>query len=447
MRRREPTREDLLAENAQLRLELAEAHSEVARANAHADASLQAKASFLANMSHEIRTPMTSVLGYVDMLIEEGTLSQAPPSRVAQLYAIKRSGRHMVHILNDILDLSRIEAGKLSVELTSVSPFELMDEVMAVIRPSASDKTLGLELEYDGRIPERIETDPTRLRQVLLNLLGNAVKFTEIGGVRVRVQFLDHGPERSALQFIVADTGIGIAPAVAPRLFQPFCQGDESNLRGFGGAGLGLAISREIARLLGGDIELESAEGWGSTFILRIATGCATGASLIEASEFDPLGEEDNLDTLTFIKAVGKSATGDQHVLVVEDSDDNARIVTHLLEKAGFQTSRAVNGKEAVKLALSASEAAPFDLILMDMQMPVMSGYEAAHTLRMHGYNGPIIALTAHAMREERQKCLSAGCDEFATKPIDRKDLLNKILSLLDERSPGADLDPTGWNR
>ena len=440
MKPRERTREDLLAEIAQLRRELAEA-------NVCAEASLQAKTNFLANMSHEIRTPMTSVLGYVDILIEEGTLSLAPPARVAHLYAIKRNGRHMLHILNDILDLSRIEAGKLSIERISVSPFELMDDVMAVIRPSAENRSIRVEVEYEGQIPERIETDPTRLRQILLNLLGNAVKFTEIGGVHVRVQFLDHGPEPSRLQFMVTDTGIGIAPSVAQRLFQPFCQADESSARGFGGAGLGLAISREIARLLGGDIELESSEGWGSTFTLRIATECTAGSGLIEAEEYDPLSKSEELDTLTFIETVEDSATGDRHVLVVEDCDDNARIVTHLLRKAGFQTSRARNGKEAVKLALSASEVAPFDLILMDMQMPVMSGYDATQTLRMQGYDGPILALTAHAMREERQKCLSAGCDEFATKPIDRKDLLNKILSLLEKGSTRAEADLSGWNR
>jgi signal transduction histidine kinase/ActR/RegA family two-component response regulator len=444
---RQRTQADLLAEIAALRRELAEVRAGAARVRADADASLHARSSFLANMSHEIRTPMTSVLGYVDMLIEEASASNAPPERIAQLHAIKRSGRHLVHLLNDILDLSRIEAGKLAVERAPVSIFQLVDDVMSVMRPTAASKQLRLELDYDGRLPERVETDATRLRQVLLNLVGNAIKFTEVGGVRVRVQFLERAPGPSLLQFLVADTGIGIAPDVAAQLFRPFCQGDGTHARRFGGAGLGLAISREIARLLGGDIELESAEGWGSTFILRIAAGPAPDSRLIEAREFDPLDEDETLDTLKFIQAVGEASRGDRHVLVVDDCDDNARIVSHLLRNAGFRTTRAENGREAVKLALAASDRAPFDLILMDVQMPVMSGYDAARTLRMNGYEGPILALTANAMREERQRSLAAGCDGFATKPIDRKELLVQILTLIGKRGRPDEPDPAGWMR
>ncbi len=432
MASREQKRDDLLAENDDLRLELAEARAEIARGKADAEAASSAQSTFLANMSHEVRTPMTAVLGYVDMCIEEGTLSKAPPSRVAQLYAIKRSSRHLVHILDDVLDLSRIEAGKLSIECSDVSPFEIVDDVVAIVRHTASSKNLEFAVDYEGRIPERIETDATRLRQILLNLLGNAVKFTKVGGVKLRVRLIADDPTRPSLQFMVSDTGVGIPPDQVQRIFEPFCQADSSTARSFGGAGLGLAISRKLARLLDGDIHLESSEGWGSSFDLRIAARHREGTRLIEIQEFDASGEDDEMNTLAFIESVNDASPGG-HILVVEDSDDNAHIIRHALKKAGFHTTRAENGVEAVRLVLSAPT--PFDVILMDIEMPIMDGCEATRVLREQGYDLPIMALTAHAMREEREKCLSAGCNEFANKPFDRRDLIEKILALMEKTS------------
>jgi CheY-like chemotaxis protein len=424
--------DELARENEELRRQLDAARREIERINAQADASARAKNAFLANMSHEIRSPLTAVLGYVDLLIEEGNLSRAPRSRLEQLYAIKRNGRHLVRVLADILDFSRLESGKLEVECKPASPFGIVDDVLSVIRPAATGKGLGFDVRYEGALPDRIETDATRLRQILLNLLGNAVKFTEQGGVRLDVALLDHTGAKPTLAFTVTDTGIGIPPAVAEHIFEPFAQADASHSRRFGGSGLGLAISRDLARMLGGDIEMSSSEGTGSCFRATIGVGSLTKARLVEPDADDCVKEFEleELSTLRFVENVADSAV-EAHVLVVDDSRDNQRILKHTLTKVGFQVSLAGNGAEALKLVLSTAEIEPFDAILMDMQMPVLDGYEATRRLREAGYEGPILALTAHSMRDEKANCLAAGCDEFIAKPFDRRDLLEKLLQFV----------------
>ena len=413
-----------------------QATAELRQAKRKAEAAALAKTRFLANMSHELRTPMTAILGYTDALLEEGDLEQAPPERLAGLHTLKRNGRHLMHILNDILDLSKIEAGAINVELVWVSPFEVLADVESLMRNAAESKGIALELSYRGSIPSKIHTDPTRLRQILMNLTGNAVKFTEHGGVRVVTQ-LDppqDGGNEEKLRISVSDTGCGLAPEARQRIFDAFSQADASTTRRFGGTGLGLTISKQLAELLCGEIEVESIEGQGSTFSLTISTGPIGGVPMItDPNSYSPvqtLDEErdETESTLRFLERAKEQSPG-VRVLLVEDGEDNRRLISFTLKKAGFEVAQAENGQRGVELALGArGEGKPFDVILMDMQMPVMDGYQATAKLREEGMETPIIALTAHAMSGDRERCLEAGCDDFATKPIERRPLVQLIL-------------------
>jgi len=400
-----------------------------------AEAATRAKSEFLANMSHELRTPMTAILGYTELLLEDGDLSEAPARRVEALRTLKRNGQHLMRILADILDLSKIEAGKIEVEKIPTSAGEVIGDIESVMRSNAEEKGVSFEIEYVGKIPSSIQTDPTRLRQILMNLVGNAIKFTERGSVRVKVDLLDRETENVTLRFAVSDTGPGLSADAQERIFETFSQADASTTREFGGTGLGLAISRQLARLLGGDIELESVEGQGSTFTLTLAVGCLKGILMLD----DPARQGivpfffpgDGGSTIAFIDGVKETGPGAQ-ILLVEDGDDNRKLIELTLRKSGFEVSHAANGEEGVQVALAARDLGePFDLILMDMQMPVMDGYEATRQLRAAGFEAPIVALTAHAMKGDRERCLTAGCDDFATKPISRRDLLKTVLTHL----------------
>ena len=413
-----------------------QATSELRQAKRKAEAAALAKTRFLANMSHELRTPMTAILGYTETLLEEGDLEQAPPQRIEQLNTLKRNGRHLMHILNDILDLSKIEAGAIDVELVWVSPFEVLADVEALLRNTAESKGIALDFSYHGSIPSKIYTDPTRLRQILMNLCGNAVKFTERGGVRVVTQLdpQNSGARDGRLRVAVSDTGCGLSPEASQRIFDAFSQADASTTRRFGGTGLGLTISKQLAELLHGDIEAESIEGHGSTFSVTIASGPLDGVPLItDPNSYDPTPtEEEERDatenTARFLERLKGQGPG-VSVLLVEDGEDNRRLISFTLKKAGFEVAQAEHGQRGVELALGAlAEGHPFDVILMDMQMPVMDGYQATAKLREEGMSTPIIALTAHAMSGDRERCLEAGCDDFATKPIERKPLIQLIL-------------------
>jgi CheY-like chemotaxis protein len=346
-----------------------------------------------------------------------------------------------MRILDDILDLAKIESTKLEIERIAVSPVEVVDDVAELLRPAAAEKGIGFDVDYEGAIPERVRTDPTRLRQIMMNLAGNGIKFTNKGGVRVVTRLIGGESERPMLRFDVQDTGPGLSPEACATVFEAFSQADASTTRLFGGTGLGLAISRQLAELLGGDLSVESIEGRGSVFTLTIDTGPLTGVRLIEPGEDEP----DTVETLTrastpalFERIRQEGPTG--RILLVEDGDDSRRLIALTLEKAGFEASCAVNGAEAVELALSAWDAEqPFDLILMDMQMPILDGYDATRKLREEGYSGPIIALTAHAMKGDREKCLAAGCDDYASKPVDRRELITKVATYLSGKpSPPA---------
>jgi CheY-like chemotaxis protein len=374
-------------------------------------------------MSHEIRTPMTAILGFSESLLD-ATLSDA--QKRDAITTIRRNGEYLLEIINDILDLSKIEAGKLDLECIAFSPCRIIDETLALMRVRADAKQLPLHAEYDGKMPETIRSDPTRLRQILINLVGNAIKFTPTGSVRLVTRCVVDDVTGPMLQFDVVDTGIGMSQEQMDRLFNAFTQADTSTTRRFGGTGLGLNISRRLSHMLGGDVTVTSRPGQGSTFRLTLSAGNLTGVRMIDSQGAAPA------DALTAtappIDPNAIQLRG--RVLLAEDGPDNQRLISFILAKAGLDVTVANNGKVAVELALDALDTGePMDVILMDMQMPVMDGYEATSVLRRRAYNGPIIALTAHAMAGDREKCEAAGCDGFATKPIDRASLLKLIQS------------------
>lgn len=377
----------------------------------------RAKSQFLANMSHEIRTPMTAILGYTELLFERSLDAAAAHDALA---TIKRNGDHLLTIINDILDLSKIEAGRLVVECNVFSPRQIVNEVVDLLRVRAEARGLRFEVVWTEPLPFEIETDPTRLRQILLNLVGNAIKFTERGSVRLEVS--RHAGATPNLRFAVHDTGIGMTEEQLGRLFQPFMQADGSMTRRFGGTGLGLAISRRLAELMGGTIDVTSGPMEGSTFTLTIPV----------TRTFDAPGSGFACGLTTPSRETHAPIDGDllagYRVLLAEDSPDNQRLIRHVVTRAGAEVVVTDNGREACELALSAlRDRRPFAVLLMDMQMPILDGYEATRRLREAGYDRPIIALTAHSMGADREKCRIAGCDDYGAKPIDRAQLIALI--------------------
>ena len=398
---------------------LEKAYRELEQAHATAQAATRAKSEFLANMSHEIRTPMTAILGYADLLRDPKV---EPASALEYLQIIRKNGDHLLTIVDDILDLSKIEAGRMTVEHVACSPCAVITEVASLMRVRAKEKDLAFEIQYETPVPDTIRSDPTRLRQILLNLVGNAIKFTQQGSVRIAVRFeRPPAPRESRLVFEVIDTGIGMRPEDQARLFHAFQQADGSTTRQFGGTGLGIAISKRLAAMLGGDISVESEHGRGSRFLLSLETGALEGVQLVERAN----------ETIDW-KAAGATPPAAEtaltlagRILLAEDGRDNQLLIAFYLRKAGAEVALADNGERAWRAAQKASaEGRPFDLILMDMQMPELDGYEVTRRLRAEGYGGPIVALTAHAMSGDREKCLRAGCNDYLTKPVDRARLI-----------------------
>ncbi len=391
-----------------------------------AEAASRAKGEFLANMSHEIRTPMNAILGYVN-LIEE--LDEPPEARASYREAIHRNGAQLLQIINDILDLSQIESGQISLGLTKVRAVDIVNDVTLLLQSKAVNKQLDFHVEYIGLIPETIETDPIRLRQILMHVIGNAIKFTERGSVQVRIRTIDADTANPQLQFEVVDTGVGMTEEALLRIFEPFVQVDTSSTRQFGGTGLGLAITRRLLDVLNGEVRVHSIPSNGSTFTVYLPTGPLDDVANIAATPPARLIDGQTKSTV----AVTRRFSG--KVLVAEDGIDNQRLVRMLLKKAGFQVEIAENGQAATDAVCAAEDIdAAFDLILMDIDMPVMDGYEATRWLREHGFEGPIIAFTAHALAGDRERCLSAGCDDYLTKPVDRDQLLDMIGRYLEEK-------------
>jgi signal transduction histidine kinase/ActR/RegA family two-component response regulator len=399
--------------NQTLQLEIAERTRDLQLALQAAEGAARAKSEFLANMSHEIRTPMTAILGYAELL------QTADPSTIDRddyLRTIRRNGDHLLNIINDILDLSKIEAGKMTVEHAPCHICRLVAEVASTLHVRAAGKGIALLVEHLFPLPETIVSDPLRLRQILVNLVGNAIKFTETGAVRIRVRGEGYDSGSPKIVLDVIDSGIGITAPQIASLFSAFSQADGSTSRKYGGTGLGLAISKRLAEILGGDILVSSQPGVGSTFSIVLPTGPLGGIPLLAGpADITPIAHSN--------PAAPTRLTG--HILLAEDGPDNQRLVSFLLRKAGAQVDVVGDGRLALE-AFAAAQASPrpFDLILMDMQMPEMDGYEAVRRLRLAGELVPIIALTAHAMTGDREKCIAAGCNDYATKPIDRTRLL-----------------------
>lgn len=388
-----------------------------------AEAGKSAKSAFLAHMSHEIRTPLTAIIGFAEVLHQQCQEAGVGDSVIDSARTIRESGTHLLNVVNDILDFAKLEAGRLEPVLRQCSPAQIVEEVVALLQPSAAAKGLSLRSRFEGRIPESTLTDGLRLRQVLINLVGNAIKYTDSGSVEV-VMSLEDQATRTSLHFDVIDTGVGLTQAQVDSVFRPFVQGDSTLARRYGGTGLGLVLSREFARLLGGDVAIHDSEpGRGTHVRATIAVDPTHVPRWIDSPK---LGR-------TISKPADKLATPARaleslRILVAEDGPDNQRLARTLLERAGAEVTIVEDGAQCILAAREAAEAGTtFDVILMDMQMPNVSGYEATTALRSGGYTAGIVAFTAHALDGDREKCIAAGCDGYVSKPINREHLINEI--------------------
>ncbi|WP_411282209.1 ATP-binding protein [Gemmatimonas sp.] len=392
-----------------------EREEELRLAQERAEAASQSKSEFLANMSHEIRTPLTAILGYTDLLRDEAIRHGASDEQLQSMSTIRRAGQHLLTVINDILDISKIEAGRMAIERVETDLPRVLFDVDSLMRSRAAQKGVVLQTRLLTPIPDRVLSDPTRLRQILMNLVGNAAKFTSHGQIDIQVDVSTLAGE-PAVRIAVVDTGPGMSPQQATHLFQPFVQADTSVTRKHGGTGLGLTICRRLASLMGGDVQLvKTALGEGSTFTVTLPLHAVEGAQNIEDLNAC-------IATPSALDATGAYAVALRgRILLAEDGEDNQRLISHHLRKAGAEVVIAEHGRRALELMAAADAAGrPFGLLLSDMQMPEMDGYTLARTLRAQGNGIPIIALTAHAMADDRQKCLDAGCNDYASKPIDR---------------------------
>ncbi len=380
-----------------------------------------AKSDFLANMSHEIRTPMNAILGFTDWL--QRGMVESPQEQQEYLATIHSSGSHLLRLINDILDLSKIEAGKLEIDPIEANPFEIVNDVASILSVRAKDKDIDLITEYENELPVSVLTDDVRLRQVLTNLAGNAIKFTHEGHVKISTRYVEKPIGDDEIQIRVSDTGIGMTSEQVAKIFDPFVQADNSVTRKYGGTGLGLSISKRIVEAMGGEIDASSESGVGTevTFSVQIGDCKQTEKVSVEEDHQRKLADQNQAREVKTTDLYGGN------VLVVDDGDANRKLINLVLSKAGCEITEAPNGKIGSDLALEYN----FDIILMDMQMPVMDGYQATRRLREKGYKGPIMALTANAMSGDRLLCEEAGCSDFLAKPVDIDLLLETVAKYI----------------
>lgn len=380
----------------------------------NAEHASETKNLFLANMSHEIRTPLNAILGFSEILADSDLSSK---ERTHYAAIIKRTGASLTSIINDILDVTKVEAEQLNVVMKTFSLNQLISDIFAILRLRCEEKGVELTFSKKGEFTDIIQSDPARLRQILVNIIGNSIKFTEKGFVRV-----DYEVKNNHLIFSVKDTGTGISHAQVGRLFKPFSQGDNSVRKKFGGTGLGLLIAQKLAQLLGGDVRLEESHiGQGSRFSISIAY-----VPMQSAQPESVKTSSENVPTAANTLLKGKK------VLVVEDSPDNQLLAELYLSRSGATVEFANNGLEGVRKIKTNN----YDVVLMDIQMPVMDGYTATQEARNFGIKIPIVALTGFAMKEDQQKCLEAGCDDYLAKPFDRQSLIKCITKAIAQAAP-----------
>ena len=383
------------------------AQSELIRAKDESERANKLKTTFLANMSHEIRTPLASIMGFAELL-KDKTVNDNDKSRFLEM--IIKNGSSLSRIIDDILDLSKVESGHLEVENTEIAFDHLLFEVLALFREKAKNKNIDLNLNLNSQVPTRIKSDPTRVRQILINLVGNAIKFTKDGGVQIDIHadMLEHDQCRFQIQ--IRDTGIGLTADQAERLFRPFTQADNSTTRKYGGTGLGLTLSKRLAQALGGDIRIvKSVLGEGSVFAFNFTAEVTPEENRCEIPDNTQPPADIDLHNI--------------RVLLAEDSPDSQELIKYVLSNHGAQVTLASDGAEALELARNNE----FDIVLMDIQMPEIDGYEVTRKLRAENFSKPIIALTAHAMLEERVKTKAAGCDAHITKPLNFRQLVSTV--------------------
>lgn len=418
---------EALALQAANQLELRYALSKLEKARCAADTANRAKSAFLAHMSHEVRTPLTSIVGYADLLTESGSAQEDPSSAVD---AIARNAHHLLQVVNDILDVSKIEAGMMAIERREVDPMDLLAEIIMLAKPRITRNSLKLDVAFRSPTPTSIETDPLRLRQILLNLVYNAIKFTEAGRVSINVSA---SSEDGTLTIAVEDTGPGMTPEQVETIsqFEAFRQADNSTTRRFGGTGLGLRIAHTLATLLDGALTVESTLGRGSIFSVTLRAASSRGPDpwRSPADAHQALGSAHHSRHTGSARTPASSAQslGELRILLAEDSPDSQRLIAHHLRRAGAEVVPANDGNEAFSMASTsmADSESHFDVILMDVEMPGIDGYEATRRLRELGYDRPIIILSAHALSDSQNRGLQAGADDYLTKPIDPARLID----------------------
>lgn len=397
---------------------------ENAKLYSKANEASRAKSAFLANISHEIRTPLGAMLGFAELCLDGQDGQPLSPEQNHYISTIVRNGRQLLKIVDEVLDLSKVESDRIQIEKIPFALKKLIEDVISLLRLKADEKGLDLQLNWSSSIPSKILSDPLRIRQVLLNIIGNAIKFTEKGYIDVSVQFQKSETSSQAgfLQFVVLDSGIGISPDQNSRLFEPFMQADDSMTRKFGGTGLGLFLSRKLARLMNGDVLLEkSTLGLGSQFKVTLQVEIVKEHD--GPVEESPRSKETSNNMTLQPHEIEDKPTSRSRVLVVDDSPDNQFLVKAFLSKINLTSDSAENGLVAVQKALRQS----YDIILMDIQMPEMDGFEAVQRLRHEGYQGIVIALTAHAMKGDRERCLNNGFDDYLCKPLNKDALFDCI--------------------